>query len=380
MLTPSEQTRYQKHLNLPEWGTDGQLLVKNARVLVVGAGGLGCPVLLYLTAAGVGHIGVVDPDVVDLSNLQRQVLYTTGDVGQPKAKAAVAHLQRLNPDLRFDAHVQALDLGNARTLIDAYDIVVDCTDNFTVRYLVNDVCVLLDKPFVYGAIHRFEGQVAVFNALLADGQRGPTYRCVFPESPSQMEIPNCAETGVLGVLPGVIGTYQATEVLKLLTGIGEPLTDRLLMTDLLSHISRTIKIKRRPDAVEMAKQGMATRQQPVKKANGVPQKISALELADRLAAGEDIFLLDVREREEYDLCRLDGAVLIPVGMIPTAAGQGNRSRIPTDKPVVVYCHHGIRSANVANYLYAQAGYTNLFNLEGGIHAWAQQVEPEMATY
>jgi sulfur-carrier protein adenylyltransferase/sulfurtransferase len=379
MLTPSEQTRYQKHLNLPEWGTEGQLRVKQAKVLVVGAGGLGCPVLLYLTAAGVGRIGVVDPDSVDLSNLQRQVLYNTGDVGQPKAKVAVAHLQRLNPDLRFDAHVQALEPGNARTLIDAYDIVVDCTDNFQVRYLVNDVCVLLDKPFVYGAIHRFEGQVAIFNALLADGQRGPTYRCVFPESPSQMEIPNCAETGVLGVLPGVVGTYQATEVLKLLTGIGEALTDRLLMTDLLTHTTRSVKIRRRADAVELAQAGMAARQQP-KKTNGVPQKLTARELADRLATGEDLFLLDVREREEYDLCRLDGSVHIPVSLIPAAAGQGNRSRIPTDRPVVVYCHHGIRSANVANYLYAQAGYTNLYNLEGGIHAWAKEIEPEMATY
>lgn len=379
MLTPSEQARYQKHLNLPEWGTDGQLLVKKARVLVVGAGGLGCPVLQYLTAAGVGRIGVVDPDVVDLSNLQRQVLYTTGDVGQPKAKVAVARLQRLNPELRLDAHVQALDLNNARALIDAYDIVVDCTDNFSVRYLVNDVCVTLGKPFVYGAIHRFEGQVAIFNALLPDGQRGPTYRCVFPESPSQMEIPNCAETGVLGVLPGVIGTYQASEVLKLLTGIGEPLTDRLLMTDMLTHTTRTVRIRRRADADEQARQALAARLQSTKPTTGKPQKLAPRELADRLASGENIFLLDVREREEYDFCHLDGAVLIPVSLIPTEAGKGH-SRIPTDRPVVVYCHHGIRSANVANYLYAQAGYSNLYNLEGGIHAWAQQVEPDMVTY
>lgn len=379
MLTPSEQARYQKHLNLPEWGTEGQLLVKKARVLVVGAGGLGCPVLQYLTAAGVGRIGVVDPDVVDLSNLQRQVLYTTGDVGQPKAKVAVARLQRLNPELRLDAHVQALDLNNARALIDAYDIVVDCTDNFSVRYLVNDVCVTLGKPFVYGAIHRFEGQVAIFNALLPDGQRGPTYRCVFPESPSQMEIPNCAETGVLGVLPGVIGTYQASEVLKLLTGIGEPLTDRLLMTDLLTYTTRTVRIRRRADADEQARQALAARLQSTKPTTGKPQKLTPRELSDRLASGENIFLLDVREREEFDFCHLDGAVLIPVSLIPTEAGKGH-SRIPTDRPVVVYCHHGIRSANVANYLYAQAGYNNLYNLDGGIHAWAQQVEPDMVTY
>ncbi|MEZ0486784.1 molybdopterin-synthase adenylyltransferase MoeB [Fibrella aquatica] len=379
MLTPAEQTRYQKHLNLPEWGIEGQLTIKKSRVLVVGAGGLGCPVLLYLTAAGVGRIGVIDPDVVDLSNLQRQVLYTTSDIGQPKAKAAVAHLQRLNPDLRFDTHVQTLDANNARALIDSYDVVVDCTDNFGVRYLVNDWCVTLNKPFVYGAIHRFEGQVAIFNAELPDGQRGPTYRCVFPENPSQMEIPNCAETGVLGVLPGVIGTYQATEVLKLLTGIGEPLTDKLLMTDLLSHTSRTVKIRRQANAAEMARQGIADRQKPGLSVSDAPKKITARALADRLEQGESIFLLDVREREEYDLCHLDGAVLIPVGMI-AATAAADRKRIPTNVPVVIYCHHGIRSANVANYLYTQSGYANLYNLEGGINAWAQQIEPEMATY
>ncbi len=379
MLTPDEQTRYQKHLNLPEWGLSGQLAVKNARVLVVGAGGLGCPVLLYLAAAGVGHLGVVDPDVVDLSNLQRQVLYTTNDVGQPKANAAVAHLRRLNPTLQFDTHAQALDTGNARALVDAYDLVVDCTDNFQVRYLINDWCVLLEKPFVYGAIHRFEGQVAVFNAPLPNGQRGPTYRCVFPESPAQMEIPNCAETGVLGVLPGLIGTLQATEVLKLLTGIGEPLTTRLYMTDLLTYTSRTVGIRRRPDADELARQGLLTRQQPAPTPANGPKIITAPDLAHRLQRGDDLFLLDVREREEHDLCHLDGAVLIPVGLI-AATATADRRLIPTDKPVVVYCHHGIRSANVANYLYAHGGYTNLYNLEGGIHAWAQQVEPDMATY
>lgn len=378
MLTPSEQTRYQKHLKLPEWGVEGQLILKNASILVVGAGGLGCPVLLYLTAAGVGRIGVVDPDAVDLSNLQRQVLYTTGDIGQPKAKVAVGHLQRINPELRFDAHVQALDAGNARALINAYDVVVDCTDNFGVRYLINDHCVTLDKTFVYGAIHRYEGQVAIFNALLPTGLRGPTYRCVFPEEPGQMEIPNCAETGVLGVLPGVIGTYQATEVLKLLTNLGEPLTEKLLITDLLTHSSQTIRLRRRADAHALATAGLARRSLPAKSTTEAPKLISSSELSGRLAQGETIFLLDVREREEYDLCHLEGAVLIPVGLI--AATSSNRKRIPTDKPVVVYCHHGIRSANVANYLYTQGGYTNLYNLEGGIHAWAQQIEPEMATY
>ncbi|PRY28158.1 adenylyltransferase/sulfurtransferase [Spirosoma oryzae] len=373
-LVPAEKQRYQKHLNLPELGTAGQLRLKNARVLVVGAGGLGCPVLLYLTAAGVGTIGVIDPDVVDLSNLQRQVLYTTDEVGKPKAKIAVAHLNRLNPDITFDTYTSALDTGNARTVIQEYDIIVDCTDNFKVRYLVNDVCVALGKPFVYGAIHRFEGQVAVLNADLGNGQRGPTYRCLFPEYPSDIEIPNCNDTGVLGVLPGVIGTYQANEVIKLIAGIGQPLTQQLLMIDLLSMEQQKIRTKRRTDADELARQGLTTGNKVSAAAAG-PQKMSVQELAERLDRNDSIFLLDVRERPEYDLCHLDGATLIPVSMIPN-----NRKRIPTDRPVVVYCHHGMRSANVVQYLYAQEGLTNLYNLDGGINAWARDIEPEMAVY
>ncbi len=378
MLLPVERTRYAKHLNLPEIGIDGQLLLKNARVLVVGAGGLGCPVLLYLTAAGVGTIGIIDPDVVDLSNLQRQVLYTTDEVGKSKAKAAVGHLQRLNPELKFDVFAVALEPGNARSIIAEYDIVVDCTDNFTVRYLVNDVCVSLNKVFVYGAIYRFEGQVAVFNADLGNGRRGPTYRCLFPEFPNQIEIPNCDETGVLGVLPGVIGTYQANEVMKLITGIGQPLVEKLLLIDLLNMSHQTIKGRRRPDAELLASKGLAASNRPTNTPNTTstgPQKMSPRELADRLAQGESIYLLDVRERAEYDICHLEGAVLMPLGVIPN-----NYKRIPTDRPVVVYCHHGIRSANVTNYLFTQTGRTNLFNLDGGIHAWAREIEPDMAVY
>ena len=373
-LLPIEIKRYQKHLNLPEIGTEGQLKLKNASVLVVGAGGLGCPVLLYLTAAGVGTIGIVDPDVVDISNLQRQVLYTTNEIDKPKAKAAVAHLQKLNPELTFDTYAQALEHGNARAIISEYDIVVDCTDNFKVRYLINDVCVSLGKPFVYGAIHRFEGQVAVLNSDLGNGQRGPTYRCLFPEYPNDIEIPNCAETGVLGVLPGVIGTYQANEVIKLITGIGKPLTEQLLMLDLLNVSSQKIKVKRRADAEELARQGLTASSASNRPAIG-PQQMTVQELADRLTNGEDLFILDVRERLEYELCRLEGAVLIPVSMIPN-----NLKRIPTDRPVVVYCHHGIRSGNVINYLSTQTGLTNLYNLVGGIHAWANEIEPEMAVY
>jgi sulfur-carrier protein adenylyltransferase/sulfurtransferase len=375
MLLSAERTRYAKHLNLPEIGMEGQLRLKAARVLVVGAGGLGCPVLLYLTAAGVGTIGIIDPDVVDLSNLQRQVIYTTDEVGKSKAKAAANHLQRLNPELTFDTFALALEPANARSIIDDYDIVVDCTDNFSVRYLVNDVCVTLGKPFVYGAIYRFEGQVAVFNADLGNGQRGPTYRCLFPEFPNEIEIPNCDETGVLGVLPGVIGTYQANEVIKLITGIGQGLTDKLLLVDLLNMTHQTIKARRRADAGTLAANGLATGYRPADAPNAGPQKMSPRDLADRLARGESIYLLDVRERAEYDVCHLDGAVLMPLDVIPN-----NYKRIPTDQPVVIYCHHGIRSANVAAYLFAQTGRANLYNLDGGIHAWARDVEPDMAVY
>ncbi|MBC8153151.1 MAG: molybdopterin-synthase adenylyltransferase MoeB [Bacteroidetes bacterium] len=375
MLLPAERTRYAKHINLPEIGTEGQEKLKNARVLVVGAGGLGCPVLLYLTAAGVGTIGVIDPDTVDLSNLQRQVIYTTDEVGKSKAKAAVSHLSKLNPEITFNTYAAALDTGNARSIIEEYEIVVDCTDNFTVRYLVNDVCVMLGKPFVYGAIHRFEGQVAVLNGELPDGRRGPTYRCLYPEHPNDIEIPNCAETGVLGVLPGVIGTYQATEVLKLITGIGDSLTQHLLMVDLLTMEFRKVKIKRGADADDLARRGLQPLEHTATRPVSGPQKMSVYELADRLTNGEPVFLLDVRERAEYELCHLDDAVLIPIGMIPN-----NVKRIPTDRPVVVYCHHGIRSANVANYLFTQFGMTNLYNLDGGINAWAREVEPEMAVY
>jgi adenylyltransferase/sulfurtransferase len=373
-LVPAEKQRYQKHLNLPELGAAGQLKLKNSRVLVVGAGGLGCPVLLYLTAAGVGTIGIIDPDRVDLSNLQRQVLYTTDEVGQPKVKVAVGHLKRLNPELTFNSYATALDVSNARNIISEYDLVIDCTDNFKVRYLVNDTCVLQQKPFIYGAIHRFEGQVAVLNNDLGNGQRGPTYRCLFPEYPNDIEIPNCNDTGVLGVLPGVIGTYQASEAIKLITGIGQLLNEQLLMLDLLNASQQKIKTRRRADADELARQGLASGYRTASMASG-PQTMGVQELADRLALGEEIFLLDVRERPEFELCHLDNAVLIPVSMIPN-----NRKRIPTDRPVVVYCHHGMRSANVVNYLYTQEGLTNLYNLEGGINAWAREVETDMAVY
>jgi molybdopterin/thiamine biosynthesis adenylyltransferase/rhodanese-related sulfurtransferase len=381
MLRPAEYARYEKHLNLPEIGVEGQLKLQQARVLVVGAGGLGCPVLLYLTAAGVGTIGVIDPDTVAISNLQRQVLYTTEQVGKPKATIAVNSLKKINPEISFNSYAYALDRSNARSLIDEYDLVVDCTDNFTVRYLVNDVCVMQEKPFIYGAIHRFEGQVSVLNARLAASEvqpeevrRGPTYRCLFPEFPNQMEIPNCAETGVMGVLPGVIGTYQANEVIKLITGIGHLLNEELLMVDLLAMSFQKIRVRRRLDA-EAAAQNAWEEGQRVAVKTEIRQTITALELAGRLAQDEDIFLLDVRERPEYNICHLDNAVLIPVNII-----ANNVKRIPVDRPVVVYCHHGIRSQYVIDYLQKEFNFTNLMNLQGGINSWARDVQPEMEVY
>ncbi len=373
MLSLAEKQRYEKHLLLPQLGTGGQEKLKSARVLVVGAGGLGCPVLLYLAAAGVGKLGVIDPDSVELSNLQRQVLYRTDELGQPKALMAVTHLKKLNTDIEFAFYHQALRRENATQLIQDYDVVVDCTDNFTVRYLINDVCVSLGKPFVYGAIHQFEGQVSVFNFQNAEGTWGPTYRCLFPEQPDELTVPNCAEVGVVGVLPGLVGMYQATEVVKLLTGIGKVLSGELLLVDVLENRQQKIRIKRRPDAESLIFP-QSTSPVAVEEATGM-KTMSVGELRQRLEAGEDLFVLDVRNLNEYDICRLPQATLIPMNTIPN-----NVKRIPQDRPVVVHCHHGTRSANVIQYLEQNHGFRNLINLEGGIDAWAREVDETMAVY
>ncbi|MCY7353435.1 MAG: molybdopterin-synthase adenylyltransferase MoeB [Cytophagaceae bacterium] len=373
MLSLSEQTRYQKHLLLPQFGAEGQEKLKAARVLVVGAGGLGCPVLLYLTAAGVGKLGVIDPDTVDLSNLQRQVLYRTDEVGQPKVLMAVTHLKKLNDQVEYAFYHQALRRENATQLIQDYDVVVDCTDNFTVRYLINDVCVSLGKPFVYGAIHQFEGQVSVFNFRNQDGKLGPTYRCLFPQQPSDLTVPNCAEVGVIGVLPGLIGMYQASEVVKMLTGVGKVLTGELLLVDVLENTQQKVRVKRRPDAEKLIFPEPGA--ELVNQDEPSLRSITVADLHQKLEAGEDIFVLDVRNLNEYDICHLPQAVLIPMNTIPN-----NVKRIPQDRPVVVHCHHGTRSANVIQYLQQNHGFRNLYNLEGGIDAWARQVDETMAAY
>lgn len=374
MLSPSEKNRYQKHLLLPQVGLEGQLKLKNAKVLVVGAGGLGCPVLLYLSAAGVGRIGILDADVVDMTNLQRQVLYKIEDIGSPKATTAASHLAKMNDSIEYEAVKQNLKPENAETFIKNYDIIVDCTDNFSARYLINDFCVKLSKPFVYGAIHQFEGQVSVFNFRDSKGNLGPTYRCLFPDQPSDLEIPNCAAIGVLGILPGMLGMYQANEVIKMITGIGTVLSGQLLMVDLLENTSQKIKAKRKINAEELTfptgeKLQQSTENQEFK------QVITVQELHERIKKEEDIFLLDVRNMNEYETCRMEGAVLIPMSNIPM-----NIKHIPKNKAVVVYCHHGFRSASVIEYLSQNHGYINLQNLTGGINAWANEIDETMAVY
>ena len=374
MLSSSERNRYQKHLLLPQIGLEGQLKLKNAKVLVVGAGGLGCPVLLYLSAAGVGKIGILDADSVDMSNLQRQVLYRVEDIGNPKATTAVFHLTKMNDSIEYEGFKQNLKPENAETFIKNYDIIVDCTDNFTARYLINDYCVKLNKPFVYGAIHQFEGQVSVFNFKDSDGNLGPTYRCLFPEQPSDLEIPNCATIGVLGILPGMLGMYQANEVIKMITGIGTVLSGQLLMMDLLENTSQKIKVKRRKDAEELIFSAGEKKMQTIDNQE-FKYAITVQELHERINKQEDVFLLDVRNLNEYETCRIEGAVLIPMSNIPT-----NVKHIPKDKAVVIYCHHGFRSASVIEYLSQNHGFTNLQNLTGGINAWANEIDETMTIY
>jgi sulfur-carrier protein adenylyltransferase/sulfurtransferase len=375
MLTKTETLRYQKHLFLPEIGQIGQEKLKAAKVLVVGAGGLGCPVLLYLSAAGIGNIGIVDGDKVELSNLQRQVLYDTNDIGVSKAECAEKHLKAKNNEINFTAYHQFLKAENAHQIIDNYDIVVDCTDNFKVRYLINDTCVAQKKPFVYGAIHKFEGQVAVFNYCNNEGVLGPTYRCIFPNQPSESEIPNCATVGVLGVLPGTIGMFQANEVVKMILGIGKVLSGEMLLIDLLENVQQKIKIKRKEqvtiNVIEPKEAQIETKMENKTEIN----QISVHELNERIASGEAIHLIDVRNEYEFGICGLTNAQLIPLNDIENKVNQ-----IPKDIPVVIFCHHGMRSAHAIKTLKKLGEFTNLINLEGGIDAWAAEIDPDMNRY
>jgi adenylyltransferase/sulfurtransferase len=374
MLSKDEMMRYQRQTLLPEIGTGGQEKLKNARVLVIGAGGLGCPVLLYLTAAGVGTLGVIDGDTVSESNLPRQILYRSSDVGLPKVQIAIERLKEANPFVTIRSYAYLLNRNNALDILREYDVVVDCTDNFAARYLTNDACVLLNKPFVYAAIHRFEGQVAVFNYTNAQAEQGPTYRCLFPEPLGPGQVPSCNEAGVIGVLPGLIGLYQANEVIKIITGVGHVLNGELLVMDLLEMTHRKIRIRRSPGAGHIRE---LIDYEVFCNGSFNPDEVRALsasELDEKITSGEDWKLIDVREPYEFDICRLPLSTLIPMSRI-----AGQLDRIPRDKPVVLYCHHGMRSAQVIRYL-QQQGFSNLYNLSGGIESWALEVDDEMERY
>jgi adenylyltransferase/sulfurtransferase len=346
--------RYARQIRLPEFGEEGQRRLTNGSALIVGAGGLGSPIAIYLAAAGVGKIGLVDFDRVDESNLHRQVLYDTKDIGRPKLEAAREHLRDLNPEVDVIAHDGALTSGNALDIVAKYDVVIDGTDNFPTRYLVNDACTIAGKPNVYGSIFRFEGQAAVF-----DARTGPCYRCLYPEPPPAHLVPSCAEAGVIGVLPGVIGTIQATEAIKLLAGIGETLLGRLLLFDALQMTFRTMRLEKRCDAHARVThlidyEGFCN-----------PMDITAKELAEKK---DDYAIIDVREQYEWDAGHVDGALHIPMQQVPARIEE-----IPRDRDVVVYCKMGGRSARVQQFLLSN-GYTRVKNLTGGMIAWQRDVD------
>ncbi|MEM1948752.1 MAG: molybdopterin-synthase adenylyltransferase MoeB [Candidatus Caldarchaeum sp.] len=374
-LSLEEIRRYGRHLIIPEVGLAGQKKLKAARVLVVGAGGLGSPISLYLAAAGVGHIGIVDFDVVDESNLQRQIIYTTKDVKKPKLQAAKERLTAMNPYIEVETYETRLTSENALDIIKNYDIVVDGTDNFPTRYLVNDACALLGKPNVYGSIFRFDGQVSVF-----DARRGPCYRCLYPEPPPPGLVPSCAEGGVLGVLPGVVGALQAMETIKLIVGIGDPLIGRLLLFDGL-HMSFTeLKVRKDPNC-KLCGQNPTIRELidyeafcGVSPSQDTGMHITPEELHGKLQKGEKIFLLDVREPVEYEICHLENAVLIPLSKLPEKVNQ-----LSLTDEIVVYCHTGVRSS-MAVKLLRDLGFRRVRNLAGGIDAWAERIDPEMPRY
>jgi adenylyltransferase/sulfurtransferase len=360
-FTPEEIARYQRHLSLSGFGPEAQEKLKRGSVLVIGAGGLGCPTLLYLAAAGVGRITIIDADTVDVSNLQRQVLFTTADTGQPKAEAAARRLLALNPLLDIAPVVARFTRDNALALVSAHDVVLDGSDNFATRYLVNDACVLADRPLVYGAIQGFEGQASVFNF-----KGGPTYRCLFPEPPAPGTVPNCAEAGVLGVLPGLIGTIQATEAIKLLTGIGEPLSGRLLLWNSLTMTSRTLRFTADPASraiTELPPEGYG-------ETCAVPAKPPGDELtAGELRANLAVQLIDVREDWERELGAIQPSVHVPLGTLGGDAAKVMLAGLDPKKETVVYCAGGVRSLKALAPLRGVHGFASIRSLKGGFKAW-----------
>ncbi len=378
-LSNHEVARYSRHLILPEVGMEGQLKLKAASVLCIGAGGLGSPVAMYLAAAGVGRIGIVDFDVVDFSNLQRQIIHGTTDVGRPKLESARDSLSEINPEVRVELHNAALSSQNALDLLGGYDIIVDGTDNFPTRYLVNDACVILGKPNAYGSIFRFEGQVSVF--ATADG---PCYRCMFPEPPPPGLVPSCAEGGVLGILPGVVGTLQATEAIKLILGAGEPLIGRFVIYDALKARFRELKVRRDPECPVCGDHPTVTELIDYEQFCGVVPTTTAEatdgadvtveELKARLDDQDGVFILDVRDPPEYEICRIPGSTLIPLGDLPARLQE-----LEGRDDVVVHCKSGVRSAKAVKILH-DAGFKKARNLGGGILRWIDQIDPTLPKY
>ena len=378
-LTNEEVLRYSRHLIMPEVGMEGQLKLKKAKVLLVGSGGLGAPLGLYLAAAGVGRLGIVDFDAVDFTNLQRQVTFVTSDVGRKKLEAARERLSNLNPEIQIDTYETRLTSDNALDILRDYDIVADGTDNFPTRYLVNDACVLLGKPNVYGSIFRFEGQASIFGY-----PGGPCYRCLYPEPPPPGLVPSCAEGGVLGVLPGIIGCIQAMETLKLILGSGDTLVGRLLLFDAMRMRFRELKLRKNPDCPACGEHRTITElidyaefcgirgEEMETKPLDIPE-ITPKELKTRLDRGDDIYILDVREPHEYQICNLHGH-LIPLGDLPKRVSELDSSR-----EIVAHCRSGKRSADAVQFL-TQAGFRKIWNLKGGILAWSDEVDPSVPKY
>ena len=380
-LTQQQVQRYSRHLIMPEVAMEGQQKLRHARVLVVGAGGLGSPVLSYLAAAGVGTLGIVDFDTVDFTNLQRQIIYSTSDVGRPKLEAAADRIRAMNPDVRVVMHEDRLTSENALSILKEYDVVVDGTDNYPTRYLVNDACVMLGIPNVYGSIFRFDGQASVFCK-----EDGPCYRCVYPEPPPPGLVPSCAEGGVLGVLPGIIGTIQATEAVKLILGKGSSLSGRLLVLDAMKMHFRELKLRKDPDCPVCGEHPTITAlidyelfcgirgEEMEAKDLGTEWEISPKALEEKIRAGDDLVILDVRNPEEAQISRIPGSILIPLGELP-----GRVAELNTADQMVVHCRMGGRSAKAVEFL-RSAGFKKVKNLVGGINAWAEEVDKTMARY
>jgi molybdopterin/thiamine biosynthesis adenylyltransferase/rhodanese-related sulfurtransferase/molybdopterin converting factor small subunit len=384
-LSNDEILRYSRHLIIPEVGIEGQQKLKAAKVLLVGAGGLVAPLGLYLAAAGIGRIGIVDFDVVDFTNLQRQVIHATADVGKKKLDSAAEKMQAINPNVKIVKYETALSSENALDILKDYDLIVDGTDNFPTRYLVNDACVLLSKPNVYGSIFRFEGQATVFAY-----QGGPCYRCLYPEPPPPGLVPSCAEGGVLGILPGTIGLIQATETVKLILGIGQPLVGRLLLYDALGMKFRELKLRKNKDCPVCGEHPTITKLIDYHQFCGVPQpgavappaqetkvnegEIDVIELKEKIDRGDNFVLIDVREPHEYKICNIPGAKLIPLGEFPKHVGEFDK-----DADIVIHCRSGMRSAKACGVL-RQAGFQHVRNVVGGILAWSDKVDPSVPKY